>query len=181
LVGIVREESEVSHYRAQMKNPPMNSSGQIRFACDAMLGGLARWLRTAGYDACWKSGVDDRELIQFSRDEGRTLLSADTQIFQFAVIRDGVQPALFVPLRLSPLEQLAFVLERLHLTLCNPRCMASGGELVEVPKERLRDRVPPRTFAWLERFWECSRCRQVFWHGTHWQRIVEALRQATAG
>ena len=30
------------------------------FACDAMLGGLARWLRAAGYDASWEHGIDDR-------------------------------------------------------------------------------------------------------------------------
>lgn len=153
---------------------------ETQFACDAMLSGLARWLRAAGYDASCQGGIADHDLIRLSRDEGRTLLSCDTQIFQFAVIRDGVQPALFVPLHLSPREQLAFVLGKLRLTLQEPRCMACGGELVEVPKEQVGDRVPPRTFSWLERFWECSRCRQIFWRGTHWQRIVAALQQATA-
>jgi uncharacterized protein len=154
---------------------------EARFACDAMLGGLARWLRAAGYDASWQEGIDDHDLIRLSRDEARTLLSSDTKIFHFAVIRDGIQPALFVPLHLSPIQQLRHVLEKLDLSLNEPRCMACGGKLAEVPKEQVRDRVPPRTFAWLERFWECSRCRQVFWHGTHWQRISEALRQAAVG
>src|SRR5437763_10710997 len=116
-----------------------------------MLGGLARWLRAAGYDASCHGGIDDRDLIRLSRNEGRTLLSCDSRIFHFAVIRDGVQPALFVPLRDSPREQLAFVLKELCLSPSEPRCMACGGVLVEMPKEQLRDRVPPRTFAWLER------------------------------
>jgi uncharacterized protein with PIN domain len=150
-----------------------------RFACDAMLGGLARWLRAAGYDASWRHGIDDRELIRLARDEGRTLLSSDTRLFHIAVLRDGVLPALFVPLRLSPQGQLAHVLTRLGLALRDPRCMACGGPLVEVPKEQVRDRVPPRTFAWLDHFWQCGRCGQVFWHGTHWQRITERLRQVT--
>src|SRR5437588_8112797 len=117
---------------------------ETRFACDAMLGGLARWLRAAGYDASCQGGIDDRDLIRLARDEGRTLLSCDSRIFDFAAIRDGVQPALSVPLRLSPREQLAFVLKELRLQLNEPRCMACGGVLVEVPKEQLRDRVPPR-------------------------------------
>jgi len=29
------------------------------FFCDAMLGGLARWLRAAGYDAEYEYGIDD--------------------------------------------------------------------------------------------------------------------------
>lgn len=158
----------------------MASSSETRFACDAMLGALARWLRAAGYDASWQYGIRDHDLIQRSRDEGRTLLSSDSPIFQFAVIRDGVQPALFVPRGLRPVEQLRFVLEKLGLSLGEPRCMACGGELGEVPKEQVKGRVPDRTFAWLDRFWECNQCRKVFWHGTHWKRIGEALRLTAA-
>ena len=31
----------------------------LRFFCDAMLGGLARWLRAMGYDAAFEYGIDD--------------------------------------------------------------------------------------------------------------------------
>jgi uncharacterized protein with PIN domain len=159
----------------------MDSSTALRFACDAMLGGLTRWLRAAGYDAFWQLGIDDRELIRLSRETGRVLLSSDTRLFEFAVLRDGEQPALFVPLRLSPLEQLGFVLAKLRLSLREPRCMVCGGELVEMPREQVKDLVPPRTFAWLERFWQCAGCGKVFWHGTHWQRIAKALEQVASG
>jgi uncharacterized protein len=158
----------------------INNASATCFACDAMLGGLARWLRAAGYDAFWQEDITDHELIRLARDTGRTLLSADTGVFEFAVIRDALQPALFVPLRLSPVQQLRFVLEKLHLSLREPRCMVCGGELAQVPKEQVGDRVPPRTFAWLEHFWECSLCRRVFWRGTHWQRIAAALQSVVA-
>jgi uncharacterized protein with PIN domain len=146
-----------------------------------MLGGLARWLRAAGYDASWQEGIDDRELVRLARQEGRLLLSSDSQVFQFAVIRDGHQPALFIPLHSGPQQQLGHVLESLHLPLREPRCMACGGALVEVPREQAADRVPPRTYAWLEQFWECDRCGRILWQGTHWQRIAAALRRATTG
>jgi len=158
----------------------MDNPVEARFACDAMLGGLARWLRAAGYDAWWQSGISDHDLIRLSREQGRTLLSSDSKIFLFTVIRDDVQPALFVPLRLTPLGQLGYVLGELRLGLREPRCMACGGELLEIPKVEIQGRVPPRTFAWLEQFWECSRCRHVYWRGTHWQRIMKSLSQATA-
>jgi uncharacterized protein with PIN domain len=45
-------------------------------------------------------------------------------------------------------------------------------------REQARGRVPERSFAWQEEFWECDRCRRVFWKGTHWQRIESQLRQA---
>ncbi len=149
-----------------------------RFACDAMLGGLARWLRAAGYDASWHDGINDTELVRVAGLEGRTLLTADNGIFLHAAVRDGVVPALFVPLRLSPEGQLAHVLAELKLPLREPRCMACGGSLVEVAKEQVRGEVPARTFAWLDRFWRCERCGRVFWHGSHWERIEQKLREA---
>ena|SRR5438552_2635889 len=150
------------------------------FACDAMLGGLARWLRAAGYDASWHHGIEDRDLVRLAAEQGRTLLTSDTRIFEFGVIRDGVQPALFVPVDLRPREQLAFVLCNLGLPLLKPRCMACGGELVEKTREEVAGRVPSRTHAWLDRFWECGQCRKVFWHGTHWDKIEKALAAAVA-
>ncbi|HVH45466.1 MAG TPA: Mut7-C RNAse domain-containing protein, partial [Labilithrix sp.] len=56
-----------------------------------------------------------------------------------------------------------------------PRCMACGGELREIAKQDAVDRAPPRSFAAFERFWTCAVCNKLFWHGTHWARIVEAL------
>ena len=53
--------------------------------------------------------------------------------------------------------------------------MACGGELVEMSGEEAADRVPPRTLAWLDRFGECGRCRQVFWKGTHRFAVVSSV------
>jgi uncharacterized protein with PIN domain len=93
----------------------------ITFACDAMLGGLARWLRAAGYDATWKPDISNWDLIRTARYEDRTLLTSDTGIFRRGVIRDGDVPALFVPHGLGILDQLTFVLRQLHLPLREPR------------------------------------------------------------
>lgn len=149
-----------------------------RFACDAMLGGLARWLRAAGYDASWHDGITDPELVRLGRDEGRTVLSSDGDIFAFTLVRDGVVPALFVPRGLTVQAQLAHVLRGLGLPLREPRCMVCGGELLELTREEAAGRVPPRSLAFHDRFWECVRCKQTFWHGTHWERIIQRLREA---
>ena len=159
----------------------MESGPEPRFACDAMLGGLARWLRAAGYDACWQEGIDDWDLVRLARREGLFLLTSDTGILRIGIVRDGEVPALFIPHGQSKREQLAFVLKQLNLPLREPRCMACGGRLVEVAKETCRDRLPERSFAWLDRFYECERCQRLFWQGTHWQRIAEQLQEASTG
>jgi uncharacterized protein with PIN domain len=159
----------------------MADEAQPRFACDAMLGGLARWLRAAGYDASWHDGIDDGELVRLTLAEGRTVLSSDGDVFEFSLVRDGVVPSLFVPRGLSVQAQLAHVLGALGLPLGEPRCMACGGELAELTREGAAGRVPPLSLARHERFWECVRCGKAFWHGTHWERIAERLRQAAPG
>jgi uncharacterized protein with PIN domain len=155
----------------------MDIHDQPRFACDAMLGRLARWLRAAGYDAFWQAHVADWDLIRSASREGRILLSSDTGIFRIGIIRDGDVPALFIPHGLSAQEQLAFVLSRFGLEIREPRCMGCGGELVEVDKEQVRSVVPARSFEWQERFWRCIRCEKVYWNGTHWRRIETELRE----
>lgn len=159
----------------------MANASDLHFACDAMLGGLARWLRAAGYDASWQAGIADWDLIRLAQREGRVLLTSDTGIFRIGIVRDGDLPALFIPHGLNKQEQLAFVLQRLKLLPREPRCMACGGSLVVVPKEQVRDRVPPRSFTWVEQFFQCRRCGQVFWEGTHWQRIAARLEQGAGG
>ncbi len=156
----------------------MPEEAVIRFGCDAMLGGLARWLRAAGYDASWRVDISDPELIQLCAREGRVLLTSDTGILHYRLVRDGRIPALFLPHRANLQEQLTLVLNQLELPLREPRCMSCGGQLQEVARDQVRERVPVRSFTWLERFWECQRCGKVFWHGTHWQRITERLHQA---
>jgi uncharacterized protein with PIN domain len=113
----------------------MSEAPPPRFACDAMLGGLARWLRAAGYDASWHDGIDDGDLVRLGRTEGRTVLSSDDDVFAFAVVRDGIVPALFVPRGLTVQAQTTHVLRRLGLPLREPRCMVCGGELGELAKE----------------------------------------------
>ncbi|HEY3323551.1 MAG TPA: Mut7-C RNAse domain-containing protein [Planctomycetota bacterium] len=153
-------------------------SEPLQFACDAMLGGLARWLRAAGYDAAWYPDIDDWDFIRIARRESRFLLSCDTRMFEIGALRDGEIPSLLLPTGLRKLEQLAFVLERLALPLLTPRCMACGGELVLVAKEHVKERAPPRSFAWVEQFFECARCKRLFWQGTHWRRIASSLQTA---
>src|SRR5262245_15101137 len=96
----------------------------LLLACDAMLGGLARWLRAAGHDASWHDGIDDGDLVRLCHAQGRTVLSSDTDVFEFALVRDGVVPSLFVPRARPVQEQLAHVLKELGLSLLPPRCMA---------------------------------------------------------
>ncbi len=147
------------------------------FACDAMLKGLARWLRAAGFDAWWRYGVDDGDLVRLAADQDRILLTQDSGIMKRSPIASGAIPSLFIPRALTVEQQLKHVFAEFGLTRTGPRCMKCGGRLDAVPKESVRHEAPPRTFKWLDEFFRCARCEQLFWEGTHWNRIHDRLDQ----
>jgi uncharacterized protein with PIN domain len=74
-----------------------NSADAPAFWCDAMLGGLARWLRAAGYDAAWRAGIDDAELVRQALATGRILLTADTGLMRHGAIQSGRVRAVLIP------------------------------------------------------------------------------------
>ncbi len=147
-----------------------------RFFCDAMLGGLARWLRAAGYDAVFEYGIDDADLLERAREDGRTVLSSDGPLFERNIVKAGMITAVYIPQQLTKLQQLQFIVNELDLPLGDPRCMACGGELNEVPKHSVMHEAPPLAYRHCERFWRCSQCGKLLWRGTHWQRITKRLQ-----
>ena len=145
------------------------------FLCDAGLGGLARWLRAAGYEAGWQPDIDDDDLLREARSTGATILTTDAMLMERRLLRDRIIPAFWLPPTLSIPEQLALVFREFGLAVRSARCMTCGGELRRGSKEALRERIPPRTYRWLDEFFVCGRCDKLFWHGTHWHRILARL------
>lgn len=154
-----------------------------RFLCDAMLGGLSRWLRAMGYEAAFAPGIDDGELVRRAAREGAIVLSSDAPLFERKALRDGPVRGLFVPRHAPVREQLVFVMRAFALEVRAPRCMGCGGALAAVARDAVRAEVPPRALAAYDAFWRCGACAKVFWHGTHWEsiaRLREAARRAVA-
>jgi uncharacterized protein with PIN domain len=148
------------------------------FVADGSLGGLARWLRGAGYAARWQAGARALALVAEARDDGAVLLTTDSRVLDFGSIQSGRLATLWLPSSLSCAEQLRLVLEDLGLTARTPRCMGCGGELAVVSKEVVRERIPPRTALWKDEYYVCGSCDHLYWEGTHWQRIAAVLREA---
>jgi uncharacterized protein with PIN domain len=148
-----------------------------RFLCDSSLGGLARWLRAAGYEAEWLRDVAGDALIATAAERGSILLTTDSRLWDRRAIRDGRVSAQWISCHLDPVDQAGVVLRDLGLELRPPRCMACGGELAEVEKDDVRERIPPRTALWKDDYFVCAGCGKLFWRGTHWERIAARLEQ----
>ena len=147
-----------------------------------MLGGLAKWLRAAGYDAYYAregTDIDDRVLTEKALREERVLLTGDRGFLERAPVRDGKLELLLLP-PVPVEEQLRTVIERFGLEPRPSRCMECNGELGGVPLEAVAARVPPGVAREQSEFWLCGGCGRVFWHGSHWDRIRGRLRSAFA-
>jgi uncharacterized protein with PIN domain len=149
-----------------------------RFLCDSSLGGLARWLRAAGYEARQGAAGRGDRLVGEAAREGFVLLTSDSRLLDRRPLREGAALALWIPSAFSKREQLAMLMRDLGLQPRAARCMACGGELQPTPKEAVRSRIPPRTALWRDEYFLCAGCDRLFWRGTHWERISGALRVA---
>jgi uncharacterized protein with PIN domain len=120
--------------------------------------------------------ISDADLVARAEERNAIIITTDSFLLDRRPIAHGHVRAIWVPPTLTIFEQLRLVRAELDLPEADSRCMRCGGELVQVDKESVKDRIPPRTYRWLDKFWTCTRCGQLFWHGTHWKRVTERLR-----
>lgn len=143
-----------------------------RLLLDVMLGKLAVYLRAAGYDAAYAGdrGIEaDDRLLELAEAEERTLLSRDERLVERA------DEALLLTRR-DVRDQLAEL--RRAGVLIRPaaepsRCGRCNGRLDPVPPTSSTPAYAPDPAE--TDCWRCRSCGQVFWRGSHWDRLVEAL------
>jgi len=151
----------------------------LKFLADGMLGKLTRWLRIIGCDVKYFNDLDDEELISISVKENRVLLTRDTELFRRAISKGAA--AFFVEGR-DEIEKLAEIGKHfnvnLEINVENSRCPKCNARIRSVSKSAVENRVPPATFRFYDEFWECPRCGQIYWQGSHWKKINRTLLEA---
>lgn len=153
---------------------PCNISiGGMKFICDEMLKGLARWLRAAGYDTeIANDGEPDRKLIERARSSGRLLLTRDNKLMEYRNAADTVRL-----LHCTGIEDCAKALKLSTSInwLYHPfsRCLLCNTELVSIKNDEnvsvpgdVRD-TP---------LFQCKNCMRVYWSGGHVKRMQLKLQ-----
>ena len=155
------------------------SAGSPRFVVDVNVGRLAKWLRALGYDVLAIPNADDNALVRVALAEGRILLTRDGGLVRRRLVSRGVLKAVLIRSD-DYLMQLRQVVEQLRLDADRPftRCLECNQPLQEVPRHQVQDRVPSYVFQTQEEFKACSACGRVYWRGTHWARMKEAINTA---
>jgi uncharacterized protein with PIN domain len=140
-----------------------------RFVLDTHLGRLAAYLRMLGFDTIYRNDCADEELAQISSQEGRILLTRDRGLLKRGAVTHG-----YCVRETASRRQLVEVLRRFDLfSAVTPftRCIRCNGSLEPVSKEAISHRLRPKTRQYYDEFRICSGCDQVYWKGSHYERM----------
>jgi uncharacterized protein len=161
-------------------HPPLRPAlADHRFVIDAHLGRLARYFRLFGFDALYDSNAEDKELARASHDEQRILLTRDLGLLK----RSEVVYGHFVRAT-DARQQLREVFSRYHLfSAAAPfqRCIRCNAPLNDIAKESVVDRLQPETRRHFDRFRICPACKQIYWEGSHYERLKRFVEETLAG
>jgi uncharacterized protein with PIN domain len=164
---------------ALLADLPANGDGPPRFAVDAMLGRLARWLRLLGFDVRYAPDVADADLVRAALEEARWILTRDR-----ALPEEWRVPRVHLVAAEAPLDQLREVVDAFDLAArAAPfaRCTRCNALLEPLAPEAAAGRVPPRVHAAHERFWHCPGCGRIYWAGSHVERMRRTLDRVLGG
>ncbi len=144
------------------------------FLLDVHLGGLARYLRIAGFNCLFETkDHGDALLAEVAAKENLTLLTRDIGLLK----RAKVKYARWVR-NVLPEAQFKEIVEHYQLAgQFKPmtRCVKCNGAINSVTKQSVKDEVPKGVLEWQDDFSRCNCCEQVYWKGTHYDKINDIL------
>ncbi len=143
-----------------------------RLLCDVMLGKLAVYLRLCGFDAAYAvdRGIEaDDRIAETARQERRRLCTRDVELA-------GRVPNSILLVEREIDGQLAELRETgVELDVADPPkyCGRCNGELVPVASDAETPGYAPAPDE-VDCF-RCQECGQVFWKGSHYERMSETI------
>ena len=143
------------------------------FLADAMLRGLARWLRVGDYDTSDDHQEDDPDLVARARAEGRILLTRDRNLVA------ELQPARALLIEANkPLRQLRELVDQMDPPppeALFQRCLRCNRVVRTATPTEVRDLTPESARNLPGPFTRCPQCGRVYWPGSHTRRMRALL------
>lgn len=152
----------------------------MKFIADAMLGRLAKWMRAIGCDVVYYHTIEDRELVNLARREGRLILTRDTLLIKR---RKATGNFLLVEGN-SYKDQLKQVVKQFSIDPYQDlltRCIECNIPLAEITKEQIMGAVPEYVYTSQDSFRTCLGCNKIYWPATHRDGIMKTLEEIFKG
>lgn len=150
------------------------SQQQLCFVADSTLGKLATYLRLAGFDTLKDNRPPDGQHLVEMAEGRRIVLTRSRSVLN----RLKETPTLFIE-HDQPSAQLRQVFGALNVRKAQlrpmRRCSLCNQLLEKASKDLLVSKVPAYVWQHCSEFKTCTRCKKVYWPGTHAQRWMETL------
>jgi uncharacterized protein len=149
-----------------------------RFIADGHLGKLARNLRLLGFDVAYNARAGDRELLDIMARENRALLTRDRRLLMHSIVQHG-----YCPRSQTADQQTVEVLRRFDLVdLIAPftRCLRCNAPLQDAAKAEVIEDLEPLTKIYYDQFRRCPGCGQIYWAGSHFQKLEKRIEKIQA-
>ncbi len=167
----VFESFDISGLTRLQQRPLRN----LRFVADCHLGKLAQKMRLLGFDVEYHNHIADEELFNAVVDKKKVLLTRDRRL----LMRKEIDRGYLLRSQISS-EQLEEVIRRFDLRdqlLPFTRCAKCNGILARVEKGAVFHLLEPKTKLYYNDFFQCQNCQQVYWQGSHLEKIQALINQ----
>jgi len=149
------------------------------FLVDGMLGNVAKKLLLLGYDTDYFSDMNDSELIKKAKHENRVIISKDRQLISNAK-KSSITTIQIT--KDNEIEQFLEILNTVHLEVNDingnaARCTKCNSQTTEISKTEISDKVPSKVLEFNQKFWECDKCKQIYWEGTHVKKLQDFVNK----
>ncbi len=146
---------------------------QTRFIADINIRDIVKYMRALGLDVYYDASLLPREIIRISKRENRTILTKSRKLLKFRDVTHGI----FIRAG-TTVEQIRGIIDYLSLReFIEPfsRCLQCNKPLVRVSKERILERIPPKTREFYDEYSYCKTCDRIYWKGTHYMKIKKVV------
>jgi uncharacterized protein with PIN domain len=146
---------------------------ETKFIADNHLGHIVRYLRVLGFDVCYDTFLSPRKIIEISKKERRIILTKSKGLLKFKEVTHGlyIYPG-------TTEEQIKRIVDFLDIkSKVKPfsRCLHCNNLLQTIAKEKIAERIPPKTKAHCDEYTHCTYCDKIYWKGTHFMSMKKVI------
>jgi uncharacterized protein len=146
-----------------------------KYIADINLGDIVKYMRVLGLDLYYDPLLSTHEIIEISKREKRVILTKSRKLLKFKDVTHGIfiRPG-------TTTEQIRQIIDYLDIKdNIKPfsRCLRCNTLLKKVPKEKILDKIPPKTKEICDEYVQCPSCNKIYWKGTHFINMKRMVRQ----
>ena len=137
------------------------------------LGRLAKWLRILGVDAEYSRQRNNASLVIQALREERVIVTRNHHLPAARGIKIVILGQEEIKKQLA--EACASLAIAPKIEELFTRCSICNRALENIAKDKVKEKVPEYVFATREKFLACPECGRIYWQGSHWKNVEEAL------